>query len=61
VRFALAQPGVCVAVPGADSVAHLDEARAALALPLPDEAAQKALVERLGPHRGRESEWYKDE
>ncbi|HKB14988.1 MAG TPA: aldo/keto reductase [Planctomycetota bacterium] len=60
VRFALAQDGVCVAVPGADSIAHWDEARAADFASLPDEPAREALVARCGPHRGRSSEWYKD-
>lgn len=60
VRFALAQPGVCVAVPGADSIAHWDEARAAAVEPLPDAAAQAELIERAGPHEGKSSEWYKN-
>ncbi len=60
VRFALAQDGVYVAVPGADSLAHWDEARAADLLSLPDKASQEALVARCGPHRGRSTEWYKD-
>lgn len=61
VRFALAQDGVCMAVPGAGSVAQWDEARSAAAAPPPDAEAQAALVERAGPHRGKDSEWYKDE
>ena len=60
VCFALAQPGVCVAVPGADSVPRWDEARAAALEPLPDADAQAKLVERVGPHQGKKSEWYKN-
>jgi aryl-alcohol dehydrogenase-like predicted oxidoreductase len=60
VRFALAQPGVCVAVPGADSIEHWDEARAAAVEPLPDAEAQAKLIERAGPHLGKKSEWYKN-
>ncbi len=58
--FALAQEGVCVAVPGADSLSHWDDAHAAAQAQLPDKAAQEALVARCGPHRGASSEWYKD-
>jgi aryl-alcohol dehydrogenase-like predicted oxidoreductase len=60
VRYALAQKGVCVAVPGADSIAHWDEARAAAVEALPDAAAQAELAKRVGPHEGKKSEWYKN-
>jgi aryl-alcohol dehydrogenase-like predicted oxidoreductase len=61
VRFALGVPGVDVVVPGADSPAHFDEAHAAaLAAPL-DAEGRAELVRRCGPHRGKTSEWYKDE
>ncbi|HET6203944.1 MAG TPA: aldo/keto reductase [Planctomycetota bacterium] len=60
IRFALAEEGVCVAVPGADSPARWDEARAGATLPPLDPAAKEALVARCGPHRGKASEWYKE-
>ena len=60
VRFALAQGGVCVAVPGADSASRWDEARAAAVSPPPDAAEQERLIARCGPHRGKASEWYKN-
>jgi aryl-alcohol dehydrogenase-like predicted oxidoreductase len=59
VRFALAQEGVAVAVPGADSVERWDEARAAALLPAPSAAEGQRLQQACGPHRGQESEWYK--
>jgi len=61
VRFALAQEGVCVAVPGADSRPRFAQARDALAKALPDEKEREAIVGRCGPHRGRASEWYKSD
>ncbi len=60
VRFALAQKGVAVAVPGADSIEHWDEARAAAVMPAPTAAEMEELIRRAGPHKGRASEWYKD-
>ncbi len=59
VRFALAQEGVAVAVPGADSLAHWDEALGAALRPAPDAAEQEQLIRACGPHAGRSSEWYK--
>ncbi len=59
--FALAQPGVCVAVPGADSPERWDEARHGALVAAPDGPAQEALVAAAGPHRGKKSEWYKNE
>lgn len=61
VRYALAQEGVCVAVPGADSEARFAQAREAATKPPPDREEQVALVERCGTHRGKESEWYKND
>lgn len=60
VRFALAQKGVAVAVPGADSIERWDEARAAAVMPAPTAAEMEELIRRAGPHKGRASEWYKD-
>lgn len=59
VRFALAQDGVALAVPGAGSVAHWDEARYAAAQPLPDDAECKRIIDAVGAHKGSSSEWYK--
>jgi aryl-alcohol dehydrogenase-like predicted oxidoreductase len=61
-RYSLSTPHVAVAVPGCDAVSHVEEAHAALSgfKPLsPDERTR--LEERAGPHRGKESEWYKRE
>lgn len=61
VRFALAQEGVTLAVPGADSIAYWDEARYAASQSLPDEAEQKRIIDAVGEHHGKASEWYKRE
>ncbi|TAH34636.1 MAG: aldo/keto reductase [Planctomycetota bacterium] len=61
IRFALAQDGVCVAVPGADSIARWDEARAAAVTPAPSAEDQEKLIAAAGPHRKKSSEWYKNE
>ena len=61
VAFALAQPGVCVAVPGADSPERWGEAHEGALAEAPDGAAQAALIAAAGPHRGKPSEWYKNE
>lgn len=61
VRFALAQDGVSLAVPGADSVAHWDEARYAAAQPLPDDEECQRIIAAVGDHKGKSSEWYKRE
>jgi aryl-alcohol dehydrogenase-like predicted oxidoreductase len=61
VRFALAQEGVALAVPGADSVAHWDEARYAAAQPLPDDDECRRIIDAVGEHKGKASEWYKRE
>jgi aryl-alcohol dehydrogenase-like predicted oxidoreductase len=60
VRFALAQAGVCVAVPGADSIERWNEAHAAALLPAPDAAEQRRMIEAALPYEGKDSEWYKD-
>ena len=59
VRFALAQDGVTLAVPGAETVAHWDEARYAATQPLPDEKELARILEAVGAHQGKKSEWYK--
>lgn len=59
VRWALAQDGVTLAVPGADTVPYWDEARYAAAQPLPNEKEQARIVEAVGAHQGKKSEWYK--
>ena len=57
----MAQPGVCLAVPGSDSPERWAEARGGALAEAPDEAAQAALIAAAGPHRGKPSEWYKNE
>ncbi|MBK7874758.1 MAG: aldo/keto reductase [Planctomycetes bacterium] len=59
VRWALAQDGVTLAIPGADTVPYWDEARYAAAQPLPNEKEQARIVEAVGAHQGKKSEWYK--
>jgi aryl-alcohol dehydrogenase-like predicted oxidoreductase len=61
-RYALSTPQVDVAVPGCDEIAHVAEAHAAVSgfkTLAPEELA--ALEERAGAHRGKKSEWYKQE
>jgi aryl-alcohol dehydrogenase-like predicted oxidoreductase len=60
-RYALSQDGVAVAVPGCEFVSHVDEAYEAVAEfePLSAEA-QRAIEQRAGEHRGKQSEWYKE-
>jgi aryl-alcohol dehydrogenase-like predicted oxidoreductase len=59
-RYALSTPHVAAAVPGCETVAHVQEAHAAVsgfeALSAQERAALEA---RAGTHRGKESEWYK--
>ena len=50
---------VTLAVPGADTVPYWDEARYAAAQPLPNEKEQARIVEAVGAHQGKKSEWYK--
>lgn len=59
-RWSLAQEGVCVAVPGADSLPHWIEARAAAGMPDLPPAALDDIARRVGEHQGKSSEWYKD-
>ncbi len=60
--YALAQPGVAVAVPGCDKGAQVEEAHAAVAAYAPPAAEFLADLERrAGDHKGKASEWYKDE
>jgi len=60
--YALSVPHVDVAVPGCDEIEHVAEAHAAVSgfkALAPDELAE--LEVRAGAHRGKKSEWYKDE
>ncbi len=59
VRYALAQPGVHIAVVGARSLEEWALIRGALADPLPDETASAALEAGIGKHSGKSTEWYK--
>lgn len=61
VGYALAQPQVSVIVPGCASVAELEEAHAAALAPLPGAEALAALEKKVGEHRGKDSEWYKND
>ncbi len=61
-RYALSREHVPVAVPGCGAVAHVQEAHDAVSRfesLSADELA--ALEERAGAHRGKGSEWYKEE
>lgn len=59
-QYALSQDHVAVAVPGCETIAHVDEVFEAVVdfKPLPDEA-QAELIASAPEHKGRESEWYK--
>ena len=59
-RWALAQPGVCSAVPGADKLEYWDEARKAAVAPDLSAAQLDDIALRVGKHEGQSSEWYKD-
>ena len=59
-RWSLAQEGVCVAVPGADSLPRWAEARAAAGLPELPRSALDDIARRVGEHQGKSSEWYKE-
>lgn len=61
-RYALAQPGVAVCVPGCDKIEHVAAdvaAVSAFAQPEPDWLA--AMEARAGKHQGKSTEWYKDD
>jgi aryl-alcohol dehydrogenase-like predicted oxidoreductase len=61
-RYALSTPHVDVAVPGCDEIAHVEEAHAAVSGFKALSAGERTqLEERAGAHRGKESEWYKQE
>lgn len=61
-RYALAQPGVALAVPGCDQVSHVETDRDAVAAFAQPEPAWLAEIEaRAGTHEGKTTEWYKDE
>jgi aryl-alcohol dehydrogenase-like predicted oxidoreductase len=60
-RYALSQEHVSIVVPGCAAVDHIDEAIAAGVEFEPINAEEAAaLEERVGEHRGRSSEWYKE-
>jgi aryl-alcohol dehydrogenase-like predicted oxidoreductase len=59
-RWALAQEGVCVAVPGADKLEYWDEARHAAVAPDLTQAKLDDIAQRCGKHEGKATEWYKD-
>jgi aryl-alcohol dehydrogenase-like predicted oxidoreductase len=59
-RYALSTPPVAAAVPGCETVSHVEEAHAAVSGFKALTAEERAsLEERAGAHRGKESEWYK--
>ncbi|MHC4415351.1 MAG: aldo/keto reductase [Planctomycetota bacterium] len=60
--YALSRPQVAVAVPGCDQIAHVEQACEAVREFEPLTASRRAALEkRAGPHRGKSSEWYKEE
>lgn len=61
-QYALSQPGVHIVVPGCDRIAYVDEAFQAVAgFDEPLKAKEIAAIEeKVGPHEGRSSEWYKE-
>ncbi len=61
-QYALSQPGVHIVVPGCERVEHIDEAfHAASGFNDPLEPKEIAAIEeKIGPHKGRDSEWYKE-
>jgi aryl-alcohol dehydrogenase-like predicted oxidoreductase len=59
-RYALSTPPVAAAVPGCETVSHVEEAHAAVSGFKALTAQERASLEaRAGAHRGKESEWYK--
>lgn len=62
-QYALSQPGVHIVVPGCDRIAHVDEAfKAVSGFDEPLKAKEiTAIEEKVGPHEGRASEWYKED
>lgn len=62
IDYALSLPQVAVAVPGCATVEELDEVYAAAAAHRPLERAALGEIEaKAGTHRGKATEWYKDE
>lgn len=60
-RYALAQPGVAVCVPGCETLEHVRvDAEAVRAFEQPDAAWLEAMEARAGTHEGKSTEWYKD-
>jgi aryl-alcohol dehydrogenase-like predicted oxidoreductase len=59
-RYARSTPPVAAAVPGCETVSHVEEAHAAVSGFKALTAQERASLEaRTGAHRGKESEWYK--
>lgn len=64
IRYALAQKGVTIAVPGCDKAEHVETDAAAareLAASPPSAEWLAELEARAGKHRGKSSEWYKED
>lgn len=60
-RYALAQPGVAVCVPGCDTLEHVRvDAEAVRGFEQPDAAWLEAMEAKAGKHEGKSTEWYKD-
>lgn len=60
-RYALAQPGVAVCVPGCETLEHVRvDAEAIRAFAQPDAAWLEAMEAKAGKHEGKSTEWYKD-
>lgn len=60
-RYALAQPGVGVCVPGCETLEHVRvDAEAVRAFEQPDAAWLEAMEAKAGTHEGKSTEWYKD-
>lgn len=60
-RYALAQPGVAVCVPGCETLEHVRvDADAVRGFTQPDAAWLEAMEAKAGKHEGKSTEWYKD-
>lgn len=59
--YALSQDGVAIAIPGCQTVSHVEEAFAAVRdfEPQSDDV-QREMEKKVGEHQGRSSEWYKE-
>ncbi|MCL4219997.1 MAG: aldo/keto reductase [Phycisphaerales bacterium] len=60
-RYALAQPGVAVCVPGCETLEHVRvDAVAVRGFEQPDAAWLEGVEAKAGRHEGKSTEWYKD-